>query len=718
MKVRVKQRIMQKLVAALIVAAVGQSMLIPVCAAEPAVSVDETMYVNLDSYGRQTAVNVVKGVTTNGLSNYTDYGNYTKVINMSSYVEPSKGDGQLDWDLTDLGMRFYYQGTMDASEVELPWIFDVTYKLNGREAKAEELAGVSGLIEIHVEAQPNENANPYYQNNMMLSVMIPIDMTSCYSVDAPGSQTQTIGETTGVVFTALPGEKGDFTARIGTDSYESIGVVMMMIPGTTSSLEHVKDIREAKDTWRQAGSSLHDSIDAMLASMENMRGGIQIVQNSLYSLESARQAVSQNRGAIEEQNDISITALSELAQQSAAMVPYLQTAKDGAEDINTNLNDLVKTLSKLQVPLQDLDEHLDTIQNGVERTRDILPNMENSLMEVISLDTQLQAQEATILMALVGLSQTSMEGDIDDDADYYADEQALAYANSMMAASGLDPDNPEQAELYQKKWQEIYDQAFKKYYDGYKGSALGQLQAATSVIENPKEKLLGKVEALETLATHSNALCRSAQTILRGTDKSIDSLRDLMVESDGLIDRVRTLQETMNLYYPVFQEALTDSQELVNRANNVLNQTVASMTIIQNTLKASTPYLDDGSQKLLEGSQELLRRSLNTLDTTGEIRRSSGVMKTTLDNELDEFEEENKFLEMDPSAEMVSFTSPSNPAPHSLQIILRTEEIRIDEEKSEMMDMETQGESSNPFVRMWNVLMDIWKAVVEVFNNR
>lgn len=718
MKVRVKQKIRQKLAVALIAAAIGQSMLIPVCAAEPSVSVDETMYVNLDPYGRQTTVNVVKGVTTNGLSEYTDYGSYTKVINMSSHVEPDEGDGQLNWDLTGLGTRFYYQGTMDASEVELPWTFDVTYKLNGREAKAEELAGASGLIEIHVEAQPNEHANPYYQNNMMLSVMIPVDMASCYSVDAPGSQTQSMGESTGVVFTALPGEKGDFTARIGTDSYESIGVVMMMIPGTTSSLEHIKDIRETKDTWRQAGSDMHDSIDAMLASMENMKGGIQIVQNSLYSLESARQAVSQNRGAIEDQNDQSIAALSELAQQSALMVPYLQTTKDGAEEINTNLNDLVKTLGKLQLPLQDLDEHLDTIQNGVDRTRDILPNLENSLMQVITLDTQLQAQEATILMALVGLSQTSMEGDIDDDADYYADEQALAYANSMMAASGLDPDDPEQAELYQKKWQEIYDQAFKKYYDGYKGSALGQLQAATSVIENPKEKLLGKVEALETLATHSNALCRSAQTILRGTDRSIDSARDLMTESDNLIDQVKTLQETMNRYYPVFQEALTDSQELVNRANNTLNQTVASMTIIQNTLKASAPHLDDGSQKLIEGSQELLRRSLNTLDTTGEIRRSSGVMKTTLDDQLDEFEEENKFLEMDPNAEMVSFTSINNPAPHSLQIILRTEEIRIDEDKSEIVDMETQETPSNPFERMWNVLMDIWKAIVEVFNNR
>ena len=113
---------------------------------------------------------------------------------------------------------------------------------------------------------------------------------------------------------------------------------------------------------------MYNSIDAMLASMESMRSGVQTVQNSLYSLEAARRTFSTNRPAIEAQNDISIEALASLAEQSAAMVPYLQIAKNSAEDINTNMNALVKTLGSMQLPLQDLDEHLDTIQDGVSRT--------------------------------------------------------------------------------------------------------------------------------------------------------------------------------------------------------------------------------------------------------------------------------------------------------------------------------------------------------------
>lgn len=721
MKARKNSRIYQKTAIVLTAVTLSQAVLFPAAAAEPAVSVDETMYVNLDPYGRQQIVNIVKGVTTNGVKQYTDYGTYSKVINMSSHTEPKQSHDQVTWDLSDFGARFYYQGTMDASKVELPWTFDVSYKFNGKEVEARELAGVSGLVEVHVKAEPNTKADAYYQNNMILAVMVPVTMDSCYSVDAPGSQMQTMGETTGVVFTALPGEEGDFTARIGTDCYESIGVIMMMLPGTTSSLEHVKDIKEAKDTWRQAGTDMYNSIDAMLASMESMRSGVQTVQNSLYSLENARRAVSDNRAAIEAQNDISIKALSTLSEQSAAMVPYLQIAKNGAEDIHANLNEMVKTLNGMQVPLQDLDEHLDTIQTGVSRTEDILPGLESSLMQVITLDTQLQAQQATILMTLAGLSQSSMEGDINKDADYYADEQAMAYANTMMAASGLDKNDPAQADLYEQKWQEVYDAAFKQYYNGYKDNALGQLQTAVSGIENPKDNLLKKVDALQTLASHSSSLSSSAQTLLRGTDKSIDSARDLLVEAQNLIDDVQDFQDVLNQYYPSVQDALTDSQELVNRANNGLNQAVASMTIIQNTLKASTPHLDEGSRQLIEGSQNLLGKSLNALDSTGEIRKSSGVMKTTLDNELDKFEDENRFLEMDPEAPMLSLTSSKNPEPHSLQIILRTEEISVDDNEAAeeaIVDMETEEAPSNPFVRMWRVLVDMWNAAMEVFRNR
>ena len=189
-----------------------------------------------------------------------------------------------------------------------------------------------------MKAEPNDNAGEYYRNNMMLMVAVPVDMSKCYSVEAEGSQTQNLGETTAVVFTALPGEDGDYTVRIGTDSFETIGVIMAMVPGTVEDLEHIKDLKEAKDTWQDAGDELYDSLEQMAKSVENMRQGVNQVRQGMDSAESARQKWSNSKDSILAGNDQTLAALTSVSQQMDTMIPHLQTAKDCAEVFTADMN--------------------------------------------------------------------------------------------------------------------------------------------------------------------------------------------------------------------------------------------------------------------------------------------------------------------------------------------------------------------------------------------
>lgn len=43
---------------------------------------------------------------------------------------------------------------------------------------------------------------------------------------------------------------------------------MAMVPGTVKDLEHIVDLKDAKDTWKDAGDQLYDSMDQMAASVE------------------------------------------------------------------------------------------------------------------------------------------------------------------------------------------------------------------------------------------------------------------------------------------------------------------------------------------------------------------------------------------------------------------------------------------------------------------
>lgn len=94
-------------------------------------------------------------------------------------------------------------------------------------------------------------------------------------------------------------------------------------------------------------------------------------------------------------------------------------------------------------------------------------------------------------------------------------------------------------------------------------------------------------------------------------------------------------------------------------------------------------------------------------------------MKDTLDREWEDLEEDTRFLNMDPNAEKVSFTSEKNQEPESLQIVLRTEEISLDDD-DELMDAEAAAgqNTESPLRRMWNVLVKMCKAIAEIFKNR
>ena len=96
-----KKIIRRGAVATLAAVTLVTSAAVPVRAAAPRVQVDETMYVNLDYYGTATQINVVKGCTTNGLTEYTDYGTYDKVVNMTDDTAPEIGDGTVTWKLPE-----------------------------------------------------------------------------------------------------------------------------------------------------------------------------------------------------------------------------------------------------------------------------------------------------------------------------------------------------------------------------------------------------------------------------------------------------------------------------------------------------------------------------------------------------------------------------------------------------------------------------------------
>ena len=899
---------------------------VPAYGAEAAVDVDETMYINLDYYGRPDKINVVKGLNLNGRTEFTDYGTYLDVTNMSNQTVPDLGDGTVTWNFPQAQKeRFYYKCALDKSQITLPWDFDVSYKLNGVPTDGDKLAGASGLVEINIKAEPNDNAGEYYRNNMMLMVAVPVDMGKCYSVEAEGSQTQNLGETTAVVFTALPGEDGDYTVRIGTDSFETTGVIMAMMPGTVEDLEHIKDLKEAKDTWQDAGDELYDSLEQMARSVEDMRQGVGQVRTGLDSAEIARQKWSNSKDSILAGNDQTLASLTSVSQQLETMIPHLQTAKESAEVIHKSMGDIVNTMGEMQDPLRRLHTRLNNIKSSAEGISGNIPELMDLMQQIIALDAQLQASEQVYVTGIAtagsgislldeeeleeqanrshgnkagssGSGQTASGGADTGSADSANDkgnqgsqgsdgagntDNKTDHGNSQGSAgtdgkdnqgsgstdgkdnqgsgstdgkdnqgsgsadgntsqgsgsaggkdnqgsgstdgkdnqesgstdgkdnqgsgsaggndnqgngsadgntiqgsgsadsnasqgSGSADGNASQGGSVTAKANQGGSVTAKASQGGSvtaKASQSGSVTANASqgvsltatvsaaagadsgsiaraglsgtskpgrpasierhnvpLVSAPEvpvdmqtlmELLAGRQSMLMDISKKSSDLSSLMSNLMDDTSDSAKYSAEIVDNLDILIEDLTALHDSLDTYYPDLQDALDDSKELVARTTEALNNGISTMTIVQNTLKDSSDDFDAAARESLRGSMELLDKSLSIFDSTTAMRQAGRTMKDTIDNELDKFDTDNRFLFMDPSAEKVSFTSDKNRPPKTLQIVLRTDEISVDDDDAKTVDAEVAKAKESPLRRMWNVLVQMWKAMVSIFKNR
>lgn len=753
------------LTAALLCTSAGS---VPVYGAPAGADVDETMYVNLDYYGKTTKVNVVKGVNLNGLGEITDYGNYINVENMSTSDAPVLGDGSVTWNLPEgQNGRFYYKCTMDNEQVVLPWYFDVSYKLNGVPTDGDKLAGAGGLIEINVKATPNDNANLYYRNNMMLMVTVPVDMSKCYSVDADGAQIQSLGSTTAAVFSALPGEEGDYTVRIGTDSFETTGVIMAMAPGTIDDLNHIKDLKEAKDTWKDAGDALYDSLEQMAKSVESMRDGINKVQSGVSSAESARQKWSANKDSILAGNDQTLESLTALSQQLETLVPHLQTAKDTAETVHNSMGDIVNTMGDMQQPLRKMYDRLRNISTTSQSLGEQLDDVREDMAWLIQNNAQFQVQTTTILEALPELI-ASLEnydvgdldlGDLEDtDTRTIADDPDDDRENKADTSSGNqeDPDtnkaDSSDTVTEDKTSGDMASEAAGADHedggaeadnsshtadsaagtdnssDAADGADISDAQTLSKAhIEKHEVPLVGAPSGVDLVTLYkmlskidkdSREFTQVASNLMDNVGDAAKYGADLTDSMDLMIEDLTALHDSLDMYYPDLQASLDDLSELVNRTTDAMNKGISTMTIVQNTLKATSGDIDEAAKNSLRGSMELLDKSLSILDSTTGVRTAGRTMKDVMDEQLDKFDTDNRFLFIDPSEDKVSFTSDKNPAPKTLQVVLRTDEISLDDENNKETDAEAEKVNEGPLKRMWNVLVEMWKAIISIFKNR
>ena len=673
-------------------------------AAAPTIQTDEAVYINLDYYGTPENTRIVKGVSLNGHTEFTDYGNYSDVYNMSTLDEPTLSDGEVSWALTDDGLqRFYYECVPDSStSIQLPWNFDVSYKLNGVPVEAEKCAGANGLVEMNIHATPNDAAGEYYKNNMMLVCATGIDMSKALSIDAPGAQVQSIGTYKIVMFMGLPGEESTFTVRIGSNSFESMGLVLFMAPATLSSLDILSDMRDIKDRLGSSGDSLYEGLSSMLESMQSMQSGLGALSSGISGINAVRKQLIADRGTIDPQVDAALSSLETLAGKTDSLIPELNSMKTTVTTLGATINSMLGTVqsttedvNSYQQLLKDLDTTLSNLDDFVNDLQDASGD---DLLHILQLQTAVEniKQDVKTLQTHLGTLREKVES-----------------LNSQISALQIILDGSGLSEPVYSLLSSLLD------------NASGLLSAIKQ-----------SIRALEDILSDTSGLLGTADSILDNLDEINDILNDydglpqdligegkeLTVLADQTLERVHQLIADIPALSASLDEITETTNSAADKCSDLMVTLTKTLTSANDLLQSATDTLrsvrdksDASLQSSLDGLIDVLDRASSS-SSSSSLQNANDSIHGAINDAKKDLEEDTNVLNIDAEAALQSVTSSQNPTPSSLQFILRTKEISAPSEK-DAIQPEASDEDQGVLSRITNIFKKLFSAVYGVFTS-
>lgn len=744
------------------------SFALPQCAqaAAPTVETDETVYINMDYYGAPTNTRIVKGVNLNGHTEFTDFGDYKDVYNMSTFDEPTLKEDSVYWKLNTDKNRFYYECIPnDTVNIQMPWNFDVSYKLNGVPVEADQCAGASGTIQMDIHAVPNTYASDYYKNNMMLVCATGIDMSKALSIDAPGAQIQSFGTYKLVMFMGLPGEENTFTVRIGSNDFESMGLIMFMTPATTSALDIMSSMRDIKDRLENSGDNLYTGVSSMLSTMQAVQSSLSSMSSGISGIDQVRKQLIKDRGTLDPRTDAALNALDELTGKSDSLIPELNSAKETLTALNATTSSILTTLEESGEDIPEYQKLLNDVKTSLGNLEDLFDDLDDetdnsswTIAQIRSASEDLQKELNALTDDLKSLSGSLDDLDLETPVSTELKNYVSAMTSSTAQSAGKDASQQKYLEIMSTITDDMSDEEKAKIEEKAKAEAAkaGEAAGAAAVQSSAAYNNAQALAALMTgIKSGSSAVTSDMQSMTKQLKSVTEEMSDLLNATNSLLKDLEDIADVFDEYKGLPQDFTAEGKKLTELANGSLdrvNKMLADIPALRESLdsltKTATASIDKTTD-LMSSTTKALSTSYDLMNTANSVLRSvrsqaDASTQTTIDSLLDtlgklsgstasgqmqtatnsihsavkdaetDLEDDTNVLNIDTSADLESVTSSMNPSPSSLQFILRTEEISVDDDDDDgISDQDAADEGV--FARICNIFKKLFTAITGVF---
>ena len=618
------------------------------------------------------------------------------------------------WKLSDTSkQRFYYECIpTDKVNIQMPWNFDVSYKLNGVSVKAEDCAGANGLVEITIHAVPNSYASDYYKNNMMLVCGTGIDMSKALSIDAPGAQIQSVGTYKLVVFMGMPGEESTFTVRIGSDNFENMGMFMFMTPATLSSLDIISDLKDVKDRLSNSGDSLYSGMSSMLDTMQSMQNGMGTMSSGISGINAVRQQLIKDRGTIDPKTDAALTALEKLTGESDSLIPELNNTKDTLVKLNSTTNSILNTLEESGADITEYQTLLQNIRTSLNNLEDLMDDLDDKTgsewLYISELQSDISKLKKNLKAIQDDMSNLNDKIDAITKAVTNAGTKALTHLQNMEDAGVVPSGSTKMAyellNTFAGKGKELTD-ALKHLNDNLSStssSLSGFLDTSDSILDNLDDicDVLDDYKGLgQDFTAEGKKLTELANTTLGRVNQQLTE--------------IPALTESLNQLTSITSSSIDKGTELIGTTTKTLTASYQLLDTVNSTLRSVRSDADASTQTTLDGLLDVLDKASRS-NSSNKLQNATDDIHNAIDDAKTDLEDDTNILNIDSSADLQSVTSSMNPTPSSLQFILRTQEISTDDD-DDAVTSDQDAADEGVLARIVNIFKKLASAIYGVF---
>jgi X-X-X-Leu-X-X-Gly heptad repeat protein len=557
---------------------------------------------------------------------------------------------------------FYYQGNFKKGP--LPWGFSITYTLDGKKISGEKLAGQNGSLEITIKTQQNKKVNAVFYENYLLQVSVTLDGEHCKNMMANRGTLANAGDNKMITFTVMPGKDGDMTITTDVTHFEMAGISFaavpfsmdMELPDTAEMTDDMTKLVDAIKELNDGVQKLDDGVIELNDGVIKLNDGYNELYDGIVSLNDGAKELKQGAAEL---NDGGF----ELRDGITAYKTGLNTLSDGSTDL---VNGSTAILSALQLMSGSIpDGGINT--SALEQLPTGLTQLAEALTQVTAGMTQLNDGYTAALTALKNSMNAIPDPSVSDDD--------MTQLQTVVGAHG---DTDDVAALTSLIANYNAAQTVKTTY-----------ASVSAAFDSVSASLPGMATSIDTIS--SSLTTTATQVSVSLTD--ITAITQLTDGITALASQYATFHEGLVAYtagldilasgFGDIKQGIWDVTGGIQSLSSGLEEFVVDGT---NRFVIDMPELGDGLNELVDGVGDLADGIGDLSEGTQKMRDETIDMPDEIQASIDELMADYESFAFTP----VSFMSEQNEHVQTVQFIITSESINVEEIEESKVQEETK----------------------------